>query len=51
MLAVYISLALGMVSTWWMFLVKEENMDTVFRVARIAVPVLTVVVMAFGCLA
>jgi hypothetical protein len=51
MLAVYISLALGMVSTWWMFLVKEENMDTVFRVARIAVPVLTVLVMAFGCLA
>ena len=51
MLAVYISLALGMISTWWMFLVKEENMDTVFRVARIAVPVLTVAVMAFGCLA
>ncbi|MET0595919.1 MAG: hypothetical protein ABW133_24680 [Polyangiaceae bacterium] len=51
MLAVYISLALGMVSTWWMFLVKEENMDVVFRVARIAVPILTVVVMAFGCLA
>jgi len=51
MLAVYISLALGMLSTWWMFLVKEENMDTVFRVARTAVPVLTVLVMAFGCLA
>ena len=30
MLAVYISLALGMISTWWMFLVKEENMDTCF---------------------
>jgi hypothetical protein len=51
MLAVYISLALGMISTWWMFLVKEENMDVVFRVARILVPVLTVMVMAFGCLA
>lgn len=51
MLAVYISLALGMVSTWWMFLVKEENMDVVFRIARVLVPVLTVVVMAFGCLA
>ena len=50
MLAVYISLALGMMSTWWMFLVKEENMDVVFRVARIAVPVLTVAVMALGCL-
>jgi hypothetical protein len=51
MLAVYISLALGMISTWWMFLVKEENMDVVFRIARILVPVLTVMVMAFGCLA
>ena len=50
MLAVYLSLALGMISTWCMFLVKEENMDVVFRVARIVVPVLTVAVMAFGCL-
>ena len=51
MLGVYVSLALGMLSTWWMFLVKEENMDTVFRIARIAVPVLTAVVMALACLA
>ena len=38
MLGVYVSLALGMVSTWWMFLVKEENMDKVFRIARVVVP-------------
>lgn len=46
MLGVYVSLSLGMLSTWWMFLVKEENIDKVFRVARIAVPILTVIVMS-----
>ena len=51
MLGVYISLALGMVSTWWMFLVKEETMALVFRIARVLVPLLTVVVMALACLA
>jgi hypothetical protein len=51
MLGVYVSLALGMISTWWMFLVKEENMEVVFRVARVVVPILTVVVMALACLA
>jgi hypothetical protein len=51
MLGVYVSLALGMISTWWMFLVKEDNMEVVFRVARIVVPLLTVVVMALACLA
>jgi hypothetical protein len=51
MLGVYISLALGMISTWWMFLVREENIPTVFRVARIVVPILTVGVMALACLA
>jgi hypothetical protein len=50
MLGVYVSLALGMISTWWMFLVKEENMETVFRTARVVVPVLTVVVMALAVL-
>jgi len=40
-----------MISTWWMFLVKEENMDVVFRVARIVVPILTVVVMALAVMA
>ena len=51
MLGVYVSLALGMISTWWMFLVKEENMGVVFRIARISVPILTAIVMAFACLA
>jgi hypothetical protein len=50
MLGVYVSLALGMISTWWMFLVKEENMARVFRVARIAVPILTTLVMGGVCL-
>jgi hypothetical protein len=50
MLGVYISLALGMMSTWWMFLVKEETMALVFRIARVLVPLLTVVVMALACL-
>jgi len=50
MLGVYVSLALGMISTWWMFLVEERNQDKVFVVARIAVPVLTVFVMAAACL-
>ena len=51
MLGVYVSLALGMISTWWMFLVKDHNQDKVFVVARIIVPVLTVFVMAAACIA
>jgi hypothetical protein len=46
MLGVYTSLLLGMLSTWAMFLVNEESMDRVFRIARVVVPVLTVGVMA-----
>ncbi|MDB4994781.1 MAG: hypothetical protein JWM74_2213 [Myxococcaceae bacterium] len=48
MMGVYISLALGMLSTWAMFLVKEEKMDQVFRIARSVVPVLTAIVMALA---
>jgi len=48
MLGVYMSLILGMLSTWAMFLVKEENMGMVFRIARIVVPLLTVVVMGLA---
>ncbi|HVR18392.1 MAG TPA: hypothetical protein VMS65_01805 [Polyangiaceae bacterium] len=48
MLGVYTSLLLGMLSTWVMFLVKEESMDRVFRIARVVVPVLTVVVMGLA---
>ena len=48
MLGVYTSLILGMLSTWAMFIVKEENMGVVFRIARIVVPLLTVVVMGLA---
>lgn len=51
MLGVYVCLALGMISTWWMFLVKEHNVEKVFKIARVAVPVLSVIVMALACLA
>jgi hypothetical protein len=50
MLGVYVSLALGMLSTWWMYLVEERNQGKVFVVARIVVPVLNVVVMAAACM-
>ena len=50
MLGVYVSLALGMVSTWFMFLVKEHNVPKVFRLARILVPVLSALTMALACL-
>jgi len=50
MLGVYVALAMGMLSTWWMFLVEERNQDKVFVLARIVVPVLTVFVMAAACL-
>jgi hypothetical protein len=50
MLGVYVSLALGMLSTWCMFLVKEENVPVVFRASRIAVPVLSAITMGLACL-
>lgn len=50
MLGVYVSLALGMLSTWCMFLVKEHNVPKVFRLARVFVPVLSAVTMALACL-
>jgi len=49
MLGVYVSLALGMLSTWWMYLVEERNQGKVFVIARIVVPVLNVMVMAAAC--
>jgi len=51
MLGVYISLLLGMISTWWMFIVKEQHVRRVFHVARTLVPLLTVLVMALACVA
>jgi hypothetical protein len=50
MLAVYISLALSMISTWCMFLVPENKVNLVFRVSKIVVPVLSTTAMVFGCL-
>jgi hypothetical protein len=49
MLGVYIALALGMISTWWMFLVKEDNMTKVFRIARIVVPAASAITMILAC--
>jgi hypothetical protein len=51
MMGVYLCLLLGMISTWWMFLVKEENIPIVFRVGRVVVPVLNLIVMVVACLA
>ncbi|RYZ09733.1 MAG: hypothetical protein EOO73_02290 [Myxococcales bacterium] len=48
MLGVYASLLLGMLSTWAMFLVDEDKMTRVFRIARTVVPIATVVVMALA---
>jgi hypothetical protein len=48
MLGVYASLLLGMLSTWAMFLVGEDKVDLVFRIARTAVPIATVAVMALA---
>jgi hypothetical protein len=45
MLGVYISLILGMLSTWAMFLVNEEHKMVVFRIARLVVPIATLVTM------
>lgn len=50
MLGVYICLMLGMLSTWVMFLVKDERIPLVFRIARVSVPLLSVLVMAMACL-
>ncbi|MCL2723065.1 MAG: hypothetical protein FWD69_01385 [Polyangiaceae bacterium] len=50
MMGVYLSLLFGMISTWWMFLVKEEHVPIVFRVSRILVPVLSLVAMVAACL-
>lgn len=45
MIGVYVSLLLGMISTWAFFLIEEERWDRAFRIARVLVPVLTAGVM------
>lgn len=49
MLGVYISLMLGMISTWFMFVVEQERVEKVFKIARVVVPVLNVAVMTLAC--
>src|SRR5207253_11375789 len=42
MLGVYVSLLLGMISTWFMFVVEQQKVVKVFHLARWIVPLLTV---------
>jgi hypothetical protein len=49
MIGVYVTLFLCMISTWFFFLVDESRWPTVFRVARITVPTLSMIVMLFAC--
>ncbi len=51
MLGVYICLLLGMMSTWMMFLVKEQRVESVFRIARVVVPTVSSIVMVLVCVA
>lgn len=51
MMGVYLCLALGMISTWWMFIVQEQNVEKVFRIARIVVPATSLIVMILACVA
>jgi hypothetical protein len=51
MIGVYLSLFLNMLSTWWFFIVTPESIDRVFRIARVVVPVATVLVMVIACVA
>jgi hypothetical protein len=50
MVAVYVSLLLNMLSTWFFFLFDEKHHNLVFRVARTLIPIMTVAVMAAGML-
>ncbi|MBK8217925.1 MAG: hypothetical protein IPK71_29720 [Myxococcales bacterium] len=47
MVGVYLSLLMNMISTWFFFVVDEENHDKVFKIARVLVPVLTLILMIF----
>ena len=48
MLGVYVSLLLNMASIFIFLIVKEEDVDRVFRLCRIWVPIITAVVMLAG---
>jgi hypothetical protein len=51
MIGVYLSLLLGMFSTWFFFLVHEEKMESVFIWARRIIPPITVAIMVTACIA
>ena len=48
MLGVYVSLLLNMASIWIFLITKEENVDKVFRLCRLWVPIITAVIMLLG---
>jgi hypothetical protein len=49
MIGVYISLLIGMISTWFFFLVDEKKMDHVYIWARRIVPPVTAIIMVTAC--
>jgi hypothetical protein len=49
MVAVYVALFLGMISTWFFFVVDERHWDRVFRIARATVPPVTVAIIVAAC--
>jgi hypothetical protein len=51
MIGVYLSLFLNMLSTWWFFVVEHDTIERVFRIARVIVPVATVIIMVVACVA
>ena len=51
MIGVYLSLLIGMISTWWFFLVEEHSRDAVYIWARRIVPPVTAVIMVIACTA
>jgi hypothetical protein len=51
MVGVYLSLFLNMLSTWWFFVVNHETIPRVFRIARVVVPVSTIIIMVIACVA
>ncbi len=45
MLGLYLSLLLNMLSTWMFFVVRDANVDKVFRLSRLTVPPITFAIM------
>jgi hypothetical protein len=51
MMGVYASLLIGMISTWFFFLVDEHHRDAIYIWARRVVPPVTAVIMVIACVA